>query len=228
VDFISDKNYTSPMTFILKRVLWFFVRLCLATYRLHFINPEMREKAKNTNEKKAFIFALWHEQVFSVLSGHKWTEPYLTLTSKSKDGDFAAYISDRLGFTSIRGSSRKKNVDKGGKEAIEQYISYINRGYSGGITVDGPKGPRQICKPGVAVIASQTGIPILPVVGIASSYWEFNSWDKFKAPKPFAKITIMYGEPIMVEKDADASKIQEACELAGKVLKELEKKVIGR
>ncbi len=207
---------------ILQRIIWFFVRTLLSTYRIEVLGTEFRDQAKLMSPTKSFIFAVWHEQVVSVMSGHANTEPYLALSSRSKDGDYAAFVSKKLGFTPVRGSSKKKNKDKGGKEAIQIYVTKMHAGFSGGITVDGPKGPRQVCKVGVALIAKETGAPILPVVGIASRYWEFNSWDRFKFPKPFAKIKLKYGEPILVSADADAIEIENICAHVSQVLKQLE------
>jgi hypothetical protein len=40
------------------------------------------------------------------------------------------------------------------------------------------------------------------VVGVAcdaSREWVFNSWDRFRFPKPFAKVRIRYSEPITLD-----------------------------
>lgn len=193
---------------LILNALWVVVRTLMATYRFEHApgNKLQREKFKGT-----FIFAIWHEEMIGFLSAHAWTHPYLTLASKSKDGDYAAFVSSKMGFTPVRGSSKKKNVDKGGKEAIEEYIQYLTTGTSGGITVDGPKGPRHTCKIGIAKIAQQTGCPIVPGVAIASNAWELNSWDKFKIPKPFSKISVVYGDPIWVKSDATPDELLMIC-----------------
>lgn len=108
------------------------------------------------------------------------------------------------------------------KSALQEYVLKMNQGVSGGITVDGPKGPRQKCKAGVVLIASQTGAPVLPVVGVAAKCWEFNSWDKFKIPKPFSKIIMIYGELVLVEKEATPERIEEVCAQVTDSLKKLE------
>ena len=210
------------MNFCLQYLLWFVIKILISTYRIEIREKEQRQKAKSLNPKGSFVFAVWHEQVVSVLSGHAWTEPYLALSSRSKDGDYAAFISEKMGFVAVRGSSKKKNKDKGGKEAIQEYVTKLNQGVSGGLTIDGPKGPRQKCKVGIVLIAQQTGAPILPVVGIANRFWQFNSWDKFKIPKPFAKIVMLYGEPIQVASDATAEKINEVCNQVNEALQKLE------
>ncbi|MFY7992185.1 MAG: lysophospholipid acyltransferase family protein [Bacteriovoracaceae bacterium] len=205
----------------LQFLIWAIIRLLLSTYRITVQGIEFRERARTIHPQKSFIFAVWHEQVVSVMSGHAWTEPYLALSSRSKDGDYAAYVSKKMGFVAVRGSSKKKNIDKGGKEAIREYVEKLNLGISGGLTVDGPKGPRQVCKIGVVLMSQETGAPILPVVGIASSYWEFNSWDRFKIPKPFSKILMVYGEPILTPKNASAEDLEKVREQVTNSLKEL-------
>ena len=32
----------------------------------------------------------------------------------------------------------------------------------------------------------------------STRYWEFRSWDRFRLPKPWARVEIRYGEPIFV------------------------------
>jgi lysophospholipid acyltransferase (LPLAT)-like uncharacterized protein len=210
----------------LQHLLWYFIKALVSTYKIEIRSKELQQKARDLSPHGSFVFAVWHEQVVSALCGHAWSEPYLTLTSRSKDGDYAAFVSQKLGFVSVRGSSKKRNKDKGGKEAIQEYVAKMNQGVSGGITVDGPKGPRQKCKAGVVLISMQTQSPILPVVGIASSFWEFNSWDKFKIPKPFAKIILQYGEPIQIQADATPEEIEEVCDQVSIALKELEKNLL--
>jgi len=207
---------------LLVRLVWFLVKSLISTYRVEVKNSELREKAKKINPKGSFVFAVWHEQVVSVMTGHAWSEPYLALSSRSKDGDYAAYVSEKMGFVAVRGSSRRKNIDKGGKEALQEYIQKVNQGISGGMTVDGPRGPRQKCKPGVIIVAKETGAPVLPVAAFADRYWEFNSWDKFKIPKPFAKITMIYAEPILVNPEASPELIEEICHQVSTSLKQIE------
>ena len=188
---------------ILKHTIWFFLRLLLSTYKYEYRGAENLTIARSIHPKGSFIFSIWHEQVLSVMAAHAHTYPYMTLASRSKDGDFAAHIAQKLGFVSIRGSSRNKRADKGGQEALAEYIENLLNGVSGGVTIDGPKGPRHACKPGIVIMSFKTGCPIVPIVCKANSFWEFNSWDRFKLPKPFARLTIVYGKPIQIEKSND-------------------------
>lgn len=200
------------VTTILKTFIWFLIRSLIATYRFHFFQTENKDKAIKINPNGSYLMAIWHEHVLGIMAAHAWTEPLLALASRSKDGDYAAYVAKKLGFTPVRGSSKKKGKDKGGKEALQIYIEGLSKGLRGGLTVDGPKGPRRECKPGVAIIAKETRAPILPTASHFHSCWEFNkSWDKFKIPKPFSRIDIIYGEPITVPSSATNEEIDKIC-----------------
>ena len=183
---------------LLQYIVWLIIGTLVKTYKFKAYGLENKEKAKAHHPKRAFIFSVWHGQVLSGMAYHAWTEPFLILASRSKDGDYAAYVAQKMNFIPVRGSSRKKNKDKGGKEAMVQYVEGLKAGNSAGITVDGPKGPNEDCKIGIVLIAQQSGAAILPTIGLPKSYWQFNSWDKFKIPKPFTTITILYGEPVTV------------------------------
>lgn len=221
------RTFSKFIHLLIQQIIWIVIKLLIKSYRFEFRNDKFKKEAIELSPHKTFVFAVWHEQVLAVMSGQAWTKPYLALASKSKDGDYAAFIAKKLGFTPVRGSSRGRRGDnKGGKEALQEYIHGLRMGLSGGITVDGPKGPRHECKPGVAYISQQTGSPILPIVGVASNYWEFNSWDKFKIPKPFSKIIIAYGKPILVASEADESVIFQSCDKIKATLLELEKNLV--
>ena len=196
---------------ILKRIFWLIAWALRSTLRFRVEGEHHRLAAKAAHPQGSYLVALWHEQLYAVLSYHAWTHPYLALASRSKDGDLAAYLIERYGFVPVRGSSSKNGKDKGGRAAIQMYIEYVAKGHCGGITVDGPKGPRYTCKPGVAMIARESGAWIVPCTAKLSSYWQFNSWDRFKLPKPFSTVTVIYGAPFKVGPAATEDEIADAC-----------------
>jgi lysophospholipid acyltransferase (LPLAT)-like uncharacterized protein len=61
------------------------------------------------------------------------------------------------------------------------------------ITPDGPKGPREVVKSGVAHLAILSGAPVMPLAVHPSSYWRLKSWDQMIIPKPFSKVSIKSG-----------------------------------
>lgn len=147
-----------------------------------------------------YILAVWHENVFASILAQSGN-PHVVIVSRSSDGDIIADLCTSLGHMACRGSSRSGKRDKGGKEAKELMVDHLRSGLAGAVTVDGPRGPRHEVKPGIIDMARQTGLPIIPYAAFPSRCWIFNSWDRFRLPKPFARIDVHYGEPIRVPAD---------------------------
>jgi len=144
-----------------------------------------------------FVFATWHSRVLLL--------PYLyrgrrlrVLTSRSRDGELVARLCARMGLEVVRGSS-----SRGGAEALRALARSLADGMSVMVVPDGPRGPREIVKPGVVTLAALSGAPIVPVALGASSEWRLRSWDGFRIPRPFARCVMCFAEPIAVARDAD-------------------------
>ena len=176
------------------------VCLFYKSYRFTYINTDHLEEAKELGPNGSYLLSIWHQNLFAGILAQRKT-PHVVIVSRSKDAEILTRVMVRMGHTPFRGSSRKGNVDKGGKEAKNDMIEVLSTGLPGAITVDGPKGPAHMVKPGIVDMASKSGIPIVPYHAKAQSQWVFNSWDKFRLPKPFSKIIVSYGSPIQIAKD---------------------------
>ena len=77
-----------------------------------------------------------------------------------------------------------------------------------GLTPDGPRGPAEIVKPGLAWLASRTGVPVVPVTSAADRAHAFGSWDRFRLPLPFARVVIACGDPIVVPGGLGAAELE--------------------
>lgn len=181
---------------ILSIVMYCFARTLHFTYRYRFVGHQKLKNLKENN--KNFIFAIWHQNLLSGILAQKG-HPYIVIVSKSRDAEAVAFTCKKFGHFVVRGSSRKGEVDKGGRFAKEEMIEHLKLGYPGAVTVDGPRGPALKVKPGIIDMAKQSNALLIPYTTCSSSYWTFNSWDKFQLPKPFAKILIAYGDPIEVD-----------------------------
>lgn len=147
------------------------------------------------------LLAIWHQNLLAGILAQAGNN-FVVMVSRSRDGDPIGDLCTRLGFTVFRGSSRKGDRDKGGGAAKDRMLELLQTQRLGALTVDGPRGPAKVVKPGIIDIARQSGLPIVPYYPHQSSYWTFNkSWDKFRFPKPFSKVEIVYGEPIYVSAD---------------------------
>lgn len=97
------------------------------------------------------------------------------------------------GWTMIPGSS-----GHGGRDAADQIVSYLDRGYSTFVCPDAPSGPPRVIKKGVLHMAQQAGVPITPIRFSASPAIHLPSWDGKVIPLPTATIDITYADPIDV------------------------------
>jgi len=145
------------------------------------------------------IFAFWHARLLMMGVGLKGCKGY-TMISEHQDGGFIADTLELQGFKTIRGSS-----SRGGARALIEMIGLSkSEKCDFGITPDGPKGPREIVKPGITLLAKKTGIKIYPVMWATKRQWRMTgSWDHFYIPKPFTKGVFVFGEPVYIAANAN-------------------------
>ena len=89
-----------------------------------------------------------------------------------------------------------------------QMIRAMDEGHPMGFTLDGPRGPRHVAKPGPIVLAKNTGNPILPVAIEPRRSYRINSWDRLQIPFPFTTGRVICAEPIYVSPDADRAELE--------------------
>ena len=88
---------------------------------------------------------------------------------------------------------------RGADRALLGIVRTLKEGNDVAITPDGPRGPAKQFAQGAVVAANRAYAPIIPIVAHVDSAWTLSSWDGFLIPKPFAKITIAYGPPSLVQ-----------------------------
>jgi lysophospholipid acyltransferase (LPLAT)-like uncharacterized protein len=165
------------------------------TTRYDVVNADAHRRY--TAQGAPVIFVLWHGRLLSLGYLHRGQGVY-GLASRSADGEYIARVLQHWGMPMVRGSS-----SRGGDTAFREMVRAVRSGHSMSITPDGPRGPREVLKPGVLQLAQLTGAPLIPTAAAASRAWWFTSWDRFQVPKPFARIAVTYGEPLFVPRDAD-------------------------
>ena len=71
-------------------------------------------------------------------------------------------------------------------------------------TIDGPRGPRYVAKPGPVMLARKTGCPVMVFhIGVDRGKTFTKTWDHFLLPMPFARAVILFAPPIYVPADAN-------------------------
>jgi len=170
------------------------------TLRLH-AHPH-KAVAKHRRDGGGLIFAMFHGPHFPVLWSYR-NHGLCVITSRSADGEILTRIMTSFGYTAVRGSS-----SRGGTRALVDLARLVSAGRDTGIAVDGPRGPRLIVKPGVVLLAKLTNCMIIPIGSSLDRYWQINSWDRYRIPKPGARALVVCGDPIDVPADADDDLIE--------------------
>ena len=162
----------------------------------------------HVRREEATVAALWAARapvIYAVWHGRILLLPYLygrrgihALASRSRDGEMVARWIRRFGLEPVRGSSTR-----GGGEALRVLTRALRDGREVVVVPDGPRGPREVLKPGVIALARLSGAPIVPAAVGASREWRLRSWDEFRIPRPFARCVVRFGEPIHVGRGAD-------------------------
>jgi lysophospholipid acyltransferase (LPLAT)-like uncharacterized protein len=130
------------------------------------------------------------------------------LSSDSKDGERSAATWRWLGIHAVRGTAGHS-----GAQALVRMIQIVKQGWDLGITVDGPRGPRQKAKPGVLAVSRKTGAWLVPVCVAYGRAWQLKTWDGMLVPMPFSRVRVQYGEPFRVttqqEEDSLLARLEE-------------------
>lgn len=148
------------------------------------------------------IYVFWHGRMLYFLYHYRGSMANI-LISQSSDGEIIARVLKYFGFKVVRGSK-----SAGGLRASYKIAQGLKRGEYVALTPDGPRGPGFHVNEGVIALASITGCPVLPMTNGFKGKKVFNSWDAFLLPYPFTRARIVYGEPLFVPKDADASVLE--------------------
>jgi len=171
------------------------IRVLGATWRIRIEREDVLERARARSPRVIFVF--WHGRLLPLSFTHR-NRLIHVLASEHADGEMLGQTIRRLGYGHVRGSSTR-----GGTRALLELAEKVRAGFDVGVSVDGPRGPRGVVKPGVVEVARQTGAAIVPITAASSRRRVLSSWDAFELPAPFARVVVRYGEPVTVEADAD-------------------------
>ena len=166
------------------------LQLLARTWRFRVVNVAAINGLRAA--KRSFIFSLWHGQLLPLLWHHR-DEGVVLLISEHRDGELVARAAESLGYALVRGSTTR-----GADRALISVIRELQAGREVAITPDGPKGPAGKYAPGALIASQRSGAVIVPVVAVADRAWRLKSWDHFMIPKPFARVTVAYGDPASV------------------------------
>jgi lysophospholipid acyltransferase (LPLAT)-like uncharacterized protein len=196
------RNKPKPFTLRQRIALWLIANV--GTLLIRIIGSTLRYEVSSEDEvadpaslpESSTVAPFWHRAVFSAVYFFQ-RRGIAVMTSRSYDGEYIARIISNFGFIPVRGSSSRGAVSAllGMKQVIE------DDGVAA-FTIDGPRGPIYIAKPGPVLLAKKTDAPIRCFYVAVSHGWTLGSWDKFVIPRPFAKAYIRWSSKITVPAEA--------------------------
>jgi lysophospholipid acyltransferase (LPLAT)-like uncharacterized protein len=170
------------------------------TWRLRRVDTDAFDRRLAAGER--CIFALWHCRMLPLIYAYRG-RGIAALVSHSRDGSLITGVIERIGYVAARGSS-----SRGGTEGFNEMVRFAEQGRSLTLTPDGPRGPREVVKPGLVRLASRTGLPVLPVASASRGALILRSWDGFRVPRPFAEVWISYGDAVQVPAELDEAGVE--------------------
>jgi hypothetical protein len=169
------------------------IRLIAPTLKL---TVSFEDGAPPTLDTKPLILAFWHSCIFPAI--YAWRNLQIrVMSSDSFDGEYTGRIIRKFGFVKVRGSS-----SKGAVRALLGMRRVIEQGDTVAFTIDGPRGPRYVAKPGPVVLARATGAPMVAFHIALEKPWVLNTWDKSMIPKPFSRALLRVSREISVPEDS--------------------------
>jgi len=146
--------------------------------------------------EKPVIYSFWHRAVFA--GAWLWRNAgAAVIVSRSFDGEYIARTIEKLGFSTVRGSSTR-----GGAAALLGLKSQLENGRPVVFTIDGPRGPKYVAKPGPVLLSRASAAPMAAFYVALSDAWVLDTWDALMIPKPFSKALVRFGAKVQVPADA--------------------------
>src|SRR5580765_2655749 len=123
---------------------------------------------------KRCIWAFWHRVIIPIVWWHR-NHRTVVMNTTAFDGQWTRKVIEWLGFGTAQGSS-----SRGGLRGLAVMARRLEEGADCAFTIDGPRGPRYVAKPGPVMLARKTGCPILVFhIGVERGKTFEKTWDHF-------------------------------------------------
>ncbi len=185
-----------------------YIAICLLGITLRF--EDICEPGATTayHTPPPLIYAIWHRCMLAAAWRFRQGGIRI-LVSHSFDGELITRTVKPLGIIAVRGSSSRDGAV--GLRNLQR--AYLDGNYCV-ITADGPRGPAQVAKPGIAQLAQLVKAPVGAVYVHPHRAWTLRSWDRFLIPKPFSRVTVGWAAPAPAEHVAIQATLDRATKLA--------------
>jgi len=175
---------------VLSKVGQWLIRLLARTWRFRVSGEG--PVTELIAQRRPYILALWHSRILPLLFSHR-DRGIVLLISKHRDGGHLADLASGLGYSAVRGST-----NRGGEIGLLGLIRALEVGNIVAVTPDGPRGPAEKVQAGIVSAARHASAAIVPITANASAEWRLPTWDRMRIPKPFARVDVVFGAPIVL------------------------------
>lgn len=171
------------------------IRAIGPTMRFEVLGWQHAQRAYDRGER--LIGTFWHRSIFSAAWWWR-NRGTVVMNTTNFDGQWTRRVIERLGFGTAQGSS-----SRGGLKGLVVMARRLEEGRDVAFTIDGPRGPRYIAKPGPVMLARKTGQPIFMFhIGVQRGHTFEKSWDLFQIPHLFTRAVMVVAPTIYVPPDA--------------------------
>jgi len=183
-------------------VVYAVMRLIGPTLRTEVIGVHNAIQIPRGGEPAIGVF--WHRCIFP--AAWIWRHRgIVVLNTVNFDGQWTRRVIERLGFGTAQGSSTR-----GAIEGLTAMAAHLEAGRHVGFTIDGPRGPRYLAKPGPVILARRTGRPISAFhIAVERGHTFKKTWDLFCLPYPFSRTVMFVAPPIRVPAGADGDTMKQ-------------------
>jgi lysophospholipid acyltransferase (LPLAT)-like uncharacterized protein len=186
---------------IIAAAVYTVIRLLGPTLRYEVLGWQYAERVYAG--KKQIIWAFWHRVIIPIVWWYRH-HGVVIMNTTAFDGQWTRKVIEWLGFATAQGSS-----SRGGLRGLAVMAKRLSEGVDCGFTIDGPRGPRYIAKPGPVILARKTGCPVMVFhIGVDRGITFEKTWDHFLLPKPFARAVILFAAPIYVPPEASPEQLE--------------------
>ncbi len=149
------------------------------------------------------ISAFWHRCIIPATWFWR-NRGVVVMNTTNFDGQWTRRVIEHFGFGTAQGSSTR-----GGMRGLAVMARRLEEGFDTAFTIDGPRGPRYVAKPGPVMLARKTGRPIYVFhIGVERAHTLEKAWDLMAIPHVFSRAVIVSAPLILVSPDADAEELE--------------------
>jgi lysophospholipid acyltransferase (LPLAT)-like uncharacterized protein len=188
---------------IIAAAVYGVIRIIGPTLRVEIVG--IQHAAQIRDKSKAGIGVFFHRCIFP--SAWIWrNRGVVVMNTVNFDGQWTRKVIEWLGFGTAQGSS-----SRGGMAGLTVLAQKLGEGKHVAFTVDGPRGPRFVAKPGPVILARRMNCPISVFhIGVERGYTFKKSWDLLKVPMPFSRAVMIFAPVIRMKPDGGGDDLKAA------------------